>query len=597
MHLLLLTAPALALAEDALGCTAFGRVELAGGTRGPIHGPEWTVEVVERAAAIRRRDDVVWEGPAASLAFEPVRAPPVHATTTAAVPPDESTALELSRIVEAQMWAARIPHACLWGGTSTLLVPPWPDPIRLPDRATVAWSTGAEALIVSPTERTWYRAISATPEMAADLSAALSAQRNRAVFWKSDVALAVVSTLPVAGEAIAPAPASQWGWDPYLAGVRSLDRRVDFGPSTLAAGREMVATLNERRAAAGLAPVAWDDKLGWAAMAHCVYVDWTDSNLGEYHGHDQRPTSPVFVGATPWDRGGAWEVVARSRRFPPDAAIDQWLETPFHRTAPMHPRAVRAGACATPGGTRVMEIEIDRTSPAARFVYPTDGMTNVPLAFDGSEEPDPVPLAEYPDKTIPMGFTLSAWFPLGASDSRIADSWILAGRKKVAHYVVARDIAEPDRAIVHLIPKAPLAPNTRYVWGVELDSPPQRIEASFTTGASPFPADAARAPFDAWLEAENQRRDADDLPPLVHSAALDTLAASYRVRHRWPRELTWPANVTIYCSRNDPGGPASMQKEPTSGAPFTRIGFAADASEVCVVAAADPLEPVRAGAP
>jgi hypothetical protein len=37
-----------------------------------------------------------------------------------------------------------------------------------------------------------------------------------------------------------------------------------------------------------------------------------------------------------------------------------------------------------------------------------------------------------------------------------------------------------------------------------------------------------------------------------------------------------------------------MQEESSSRAPFTRIGFAADDREVCVVAAADPLEPVRA---
>ena len=590
MLLLLLVAPA--LAEDVVGCTAFGRAALAGGTTGPIHGPEWTAELQGGAAVIRRRDEVVWRGPAESLAFEPVKAPPVHATTTAAVSPRESTALELSRIVEAQMWAARIPQACLWGGASTLLVPPWPDPIRLRDGATVAWSTGVEALVVSPTERTWYRAVSATAEMAADLSQALAGEKNRAVFWKGDVALAVVSTKPIEGQPIPPAAASRWGWAPYLEGLHSVDRAVDAAPRPLVAGREMVATLNERRVAAGLSPVAWDDKLGWAAMAHCVYIDWTDANLHEYHAHDQLPTSPVFVGATPSDRGGAWEIVTRSRVFPPDAAVDQWLQTPFHRTAPMHPHAVRAGACATSGGARVMELEVDRSTVAGHFVYPRDGMTGVPLVFDGREDPDPVPLAQYPAKTIPMGFTLSAWVPLATLDSKVTDSWIRAGKKKVAHYVVSRDPAES--AIVHLIPKAPLLPNTRYEWGVEIESPPQRIEASFTTGSSPFPADTAPAPFAAWLAAENERRGHEDLPPLVPSAALDTLAASYRVRHQWPRELTWPADVTIYCSRNNPEGPPSMQKESSSGAPFTRVGFAADDNEVCVVAAADPLEPVRA---
>jgi hypothetical protein len=256
---------------------------------------------------------------------------------------------------------------------------------------------------------------------------------------------------------------------------------------------------------------------------------------------------------------------------------------------------MRAGACATPDGARVMEIEVDQPSMVEGFVYPIDGMTNVPLAFGGREDPDPVPLSEHPDKTIPLGFTISAWLPVATSERRVTDSWIRAGRKKLAHYVVDRDVNDPDGAIVHLIPEAPLAPNTRYEWGVELE-PAERIEASFTTGPAPFPADAAPARFAPWLAAENERRKHEDLPPLVPSRALDTLAASYRVRHQWPRELTWPASATIYCSRNRAEGPPSMQKESSSGAPFTRVGFAADGSEICVVAAADPLEPVRAAA-
>lgn len=576
-----------------MGCTAFGRAEVTAGTWGPIHGTDWTVQVLEGAASIRRLDDVVWKGPAASLAFEPATAPPVHATTTAAASPRDGTALELSHVIEAQMWKAGIPQSCLWGGDATLLVPPWPDPIRLPDGGIVAWSTGAEALVVSPTERTWYRAIAASPAMASDLSKALDSYENRAVFWKGDVALAVVSTRAIAGASVPPATAAQWSWDTFLPGVASVDRSVEFGAPALAAGREMVAALNERRATAGLQPVAWDSKLAWAAMAQCIYIDWTDANLHEYHGHNQHSDSPVFVGVTPRDRGGAWEVVTRSRQSPPVAAIDGWLETPFHRRGPMHPRAVRAGACATPDGARAMEIEIVQPSAVGRFVYPTDGMKNVPLTFGGREDPDPVPFSEHPDKTIPMGFTISAWLPLAASERRITESWIRVGRKKVAHYVVARDLNDSDGAIVHLIPEEPLEPNTRYEWGVELE-PPERIEASFTTGPSPFPADTAPARFAPWLAAENERREHADLPLLVPSRALDTLAASYRVRHRWPRELTWPASATIYCSRNRPEGPASLQKESSGGAPFTRVGFAADDSEVCVVAAADPLEPVRA---
>src|SRR5205085_6977672 len=114
-------------------------------------------------------------------------------------------------------------------------------------------------------------------------------------------------------------------------------------------------------------------------------------------------------------------------------------------------------------------------------------------------------------------------------ESRVADSWIRAGRKKVAHYLIDRDVADADKAIVHLIPKAPREPNPRYEWGVELDSPPRKIEASFTTGPSPFPADPAPALFAPWLATENERREHEDLPPLVPSSALDTLAAAYRV--------------------------------------------------------------------
>ncbi len=401
MLLLLLSAPA--NAEDAFGCTAFGPVDFTAGT---IHGPEWTVGIVEGAATIRRRGDVVWEGPAASLAYQPILAPPVHGATAASLSPRESTALELARIVEAQMWAARVPQPCLWGGTSTLLVPPWADPIPLAADATVAWSTGAEALVVSPAQRTWYRAIAATPEMAADLAKSLSSHTHRAVFWKGDAALAVVSTRPIGGEPIPPAATSRWDWDPFLSGVDSVDRRVDGGAATLAAGRELVAALNERRVAAGLGAVAWDDKLGWAAMAHCVYIDWTEANLHEYHAHDEDPDFPVFVGETPGERGGASEVIVRTKNRPPTEAIEDWLETPFHRGAPMHPGAVRAGACATPGGARVMEVAIDR-APLARFaLYPPDNASDVPLVFDGREDPDPVPLSEHPLEDDPDGVHL-----------------------------------------------------------------------------------------------------------------------------------------------------------------------------------------------
>ena len=99
--MLLLLLSASAFAEDVVGCTAFARAEIIAGTWGPIHGTDWTVQVNEGKASIRRLDDVVWKGPAASLAFEPVTAPPVHATT---VSPRESTALELSYVIEAQMW-------------------------------------------------------------------------------------------------------------------------------------------------------------------------------------------------------------------------------------------------------------------------------------------------------------------------------------------------------------------------------------------------------------------------------------------------------------------------------------------------------------
>jgi hypothetical protein len=329
-------------------------------------------------------------------------------------------------------------------------------------------------------------------------------------------------------------------------------------------------------------------------MAHCVYIDWTDANLHEHHAHDEHTDSPVFVGATPLDRGGGAEVIGGSRDAAPDDVVDDWLASPFHRTVPMHPGAVRAGACATPGGARVMDLEIVRPTREGPWLYPTDGMTNVPLAFDGHETPDPVPLAEYPKKTLPMGFTLSVWLPLATADSRVTDSWIRAGKKKVAHYVIDRDLSNPDKPFLYLIPKEPLEPSTRYEWGVELESPAQRIEASFTTGPSPFPAGPAPTPFAAWLATENERRAHGDLPPFVPTTALDTIAASYRVRHQWPHELTWPASATIYCERRRAEGPASMQEESSGGAPFTRVGFAADDREVCVVAAADPLQPVPA---
>jgi hypothetical protein len=185
-------------------------------------------------------------------------------------------AAALGKVVSARLEAAGMLLACAPGGPDRLWVGAWPEPLPLPAGAVVTWAGEDATLVRGPDGARLYRVVR-------DEQGGVSLQLE-----------------PIAlGELPSPGPTTT---EPFHA-----------------AGREIVAAVNQARVAAGLPPVAWDDALAWNAAAGCAA------------GH--------ATGDAPWE------------------AVGRWLSDPSRAAALLDPTAKRAGACSTPAGAHVIALE------------------------------------------------------------------------------------------------------------------------------------------------------------------------------------------------------------------------------------------------
>jgi hypothetical protein len=316
-------------------------------------------------------------------------------------------------------------------------------------------------------------------------------------------------------------------------------------PAAASAALEMVRTTNLARAEAGLEELLLDRELTWSALQHCAYLDWA-SEQGLPPTHVQDPSSPVFSGELPTLRAGidANEVVAHDTQYLPWESVFAWLQAPFHRGGLIHPARRTVGACATSRGARVMEVA---GRPAGRseeaFLYPFDGQEEVPLTFDGLEMPDP--LARWPERTLPVGYPLSAYFELRPHHVTVESVTVTRDGEEVAIYLLTPSDTEPlstaPLAEVHAIPREPLQQYSTYTWEVSyrivdltwskkqakkaLQLPPRRASATFRSGADPSPGAIDPSPAVVGVvEAVNALRRGQGAPELVADTA--TVAAT-----------------------------------------------------------------------
>lgn len=164
-----------------------------------------------------------------------------------------------------------------------------------------------------------------------------------------------------------------------------------IGPGTAAAAtpQTWLQLVNQVRTDAGLNPVTEDTQLEAGIQKHLTYLAKTPKKYftGEYQNmHLENPQSPY------WSKSGAYEGDHSDLAFgePTDlAAIDAWLEAPFHAIGILRPALTGVGFARDPKtGDAGLDVTTDLNGPTADqpVTYPGGSTT---LTRFGGESPDP----------------------------------------------------------------------------------------------------------------------------------------------------------------------------------------------------------------
>lgn len=575
-----------------------------------------------------------WTGPLSALSPVDVARWPLEAWSGAAALPAEDLG-HPDRIADHLLRTAT-PVECPPGGPGALWVGPWPVALGLSEGAAVVDANLWGSVVRSPRGVAVYGALAAPRSRAealatelAEAAAALSpgGGLRAEVAWTGTprpLLIYVLSTDPEQGlpatAVLAPGARAAVPLLPHLElpelplgpGAAAVGEAPDW-PVHLR-GREMVHVLAEVRAATGLPEVAPSRDLDLVALGHCSWLDHDLQRGGAGRGHVQDSGSPVFTGTRPGDRGADTEVVVRQDRLVLRAVSD-WLATPFHRVGPLHEQAAWGGGCATRRGARVLNVDLDRARPVTPLrLWPPDGAEGVEVLFNGIESPEPLPASVAPGKTLPVGYTLSAWVDARSEDVDLVESWLRGPAGPVPHYVIHPDnhpyLASSPAGTVHLMAKEPLAFDTAYTWGlrVRVDGVVREAEARLRTrpddrGRHPAPTALGQQVF----AATNAARAARGQPPVTWSAQAAVLAELRSVTQGYEDLLsvTPPGPVFAFCREeahmaellSDPRHTGWLQRQlaPTVDPRTNSMGEALVDGLHCFAWIDEPLVPQAAG--
>lgn len=151
---------------------------------------------------------------------------------------------------------------------------------------------------------------------------------------------------------------------------------------------KFLAVLNEFRHKIGLKEFSLEPHLCAAADAHTHYLQ-----KNKRTGHYEQPGEPLFAGAAPCDRLDAfgylkssWECVSYGVADP-EGSFRALFDAPYHRIPFLQPGGLEVGA-AMAGRHATLEFEMTRENQVVMSPWP--GQTDVPLAWEGAESPDPL---------------------------------------------------------------------------------------------------------------------------------------------------------------------------------------------------------------
>jgi uncharacterized protein YkwD len=271
--------------------------------------------------------------------------------------------------------------------------------------------------------------------------------------------------------------------------------------------RKALAKVNEYRAAAGLKPVALDEKLSGPCLAHARYlvINEGDPALQGLSAHDEDLKLP---GASKEGAIAGKASVIAVGDYEPIDGVDSWMGTLYHRVPMLEPNLKTIGFGCVRGRRQgwavVLNVSsgVERMSPSQPVFYPAPDQTDVPIHFpNGGEEPNPIPES----KTGRAGYPITASFPRDTPLKSVRGNLTDAKGTEIACWLSSPEkpanprFAGQQGNSACLIAKAPLSPNTKFHVHFEGQVAGKAWEKkwNFTTGAAgPSVAAAGRQVLD-----------------------------------------------------------------------------------------------------
>ena len=243
--------------------------------------------------------------------------------------------------------------------------------------------------------------------------------------------------------------------------------RPDPASASAAAVQEALAAVNATRAQAGLPAVQLDQRLTASATSHAYY--WLFNNatpsvagLGIHH---ETPGLPGFSGTDPGQREVAFGYPTErsaediTHRGSATAAVDDWVNSVFHRFPILRPDLVAIGYAQAEVGTiniQDMEFGYGAAATAEPVRYPAPGQTTVPAVFVDNELPDPVPSGD----ARTTGYPVTVTFADGDAVSLTSFTLTGQGGAALGGYLLDPGLSTENSA--SLLPAAPLLASTTY---------------------------------------------------------------------------------------------------------------------------------------
>jgi len=181
-----------------------------------------------------------------------------------------------------------------------------------------------------------------------------------------------------------------------------------------------LATVNNYRRLAGLAPVTSSAVIHQSALAHSFYTLFNGNlpSIRDLGIHQEVSTGQGYTGDNVLTRAQHFGYPQRSmaevitHRSDPAGAVADWIDSVYHRIPLLRTDLLELGygdAYLGPLTVQVMDLAYRETATGRVILYPAPNQVSVPAAFNGNEIPDPAPNANYP-----IGYPVTATFDRNA---------------------------------------------------------------------------------------------------------------------------------------------------------------------------------------